>query len=370
MAQIRIIGFTDNAGVKALRAADYRIAGTPVAVVSQDGLHAITAAEKTAWLWPASPRAELEKVVQYHQLLGGSAETLARIIPASFDSVFEHHASITTTLGQVLAQHQREIATLLKQYGQARQFWLRVGWDARRLQLGAAAVETQRRLLRDQLFLQLQGLLQDMIVLENQAGGVVADPHAASPSPVPCLGASTVFQALLLVDSSRQAAFIDKLQAFDQECRGQLEMRLVGPLPACNFARVDVTLPDPRSVREACTMLGITPSRHAALADVKRAYRQRAKTMHPDQGGGAAANKGERQQHEVMVRLTQSYRLLSQLAAQQHKRHSGVQRPGSTPGSTAPPLLRFDRKTLQQTPLLTIQRGITRWDDTIMNRGQ
>lgn len=340
MQQLRIFGFTDEEGTLALRREGCALAAQNVSVVVGGMLHALVGPEQPNWPWQDVGRMNLQKIMGYHRTLGLAAAELQKIVPASFESVFDGRNAVE----QVLTQHQRDILDLMDKYGALRQFSLLVRWDdtvmqqlLRRAPAGRPlSLEQERRNLRDQLLLNLQGMLQDIIIIENSEGDVV-------------------LQALLLINKSDEPRLVTTLQRLDKECHGRLAMHLTGPLPACNFARVDVRLPDSTFVRQACRDLGL--SEKARLVDIKNAYRQRAKHMHPD-------HTAEGGQHEVMVRLTQSYRYLTRLAAQQQDEAVG-------PANINPEKqwLHFDRKSLRRIPLMHVQRGITRWDDALLRRG-
>jgi hypothetical protein len=334
MTQLRVYGFTDDAGSLALKKLAEPVGGEALTVVSNGMLHALVGTEPTVWPWTDTSQRVLQQLVTYHKVLGDAAKRVDKIIPASFESVFGD----TDAVHKALAQHQRDILDLLSRYGDSRQFSLSIRWDTpvmqqlmQRYGYKAGALDKERKTLRDQALLILQGCLQDIIILEQNEPDMV-------------------LQSILLVKNSDEAKLTKALQKFDQECQGRLAMRLVGPLPACNFARVELRLPDRDVVKEACRDLGI--GRVTRLSEVKTAYRQRVKTLHPDRAHG--------DKHESMVRLTQSYRYLTRLAAQQN---NGFE---NNPDRQ---WLRCDFKTLSQTPLMRIQRGLTRWDDALLRRG-
>ncbi|HVY12725.1 MAG TPA: GvpL/GvpF family gas vesicle protein, partial [Alphaproteobacteria bacterium] len=273
-----------------------------------------------------------------HRVLGEAAKHFQRIIPASFESVFDEVQGVQ----HALATHCGEILGLLRTYGHQRQFSLTVRWDIGVMQqltklvkrfpkAGGASLETERRDLRDQILRMLQGSLSDLIILQNTS-------------------AETVLQSILLIDAAKEERVAGLLQSLDDECQGRLHMRLVGPLPACNFARVDIKLPNRDLVKKARQQLGI--HRAEKLSVVKSAYRTKVKALRPE----APADKS---QHETMVRLTRSYRYLAEVAAQQNLQN------GNDPEKQ---WLRCDSKTLRHTPLFNIERGITRWDNVLIKR--
>ena len=337
---LRVFAFTDDEGCLSLKKNGGRIGDQDVSIISNGMLHALVGHEPRNWPWHDPDHTKLQRLMHYHRVLG-AVTALGKVVPASFDSVFQHSSSIV----QALADHQRDIVDLLSRYGTSRQFSLVVRWDSATMEElmkrfpknGATrnAIEAERRTLRDQILLQLQRHLQDIIILENNDNDIV-------------------LQAILLVEARQEERVVSVLQNMDKECRGRLDMRLTGPLPACNFARIEVKLPDMQLVKQACKDLGIRSV--SKLTEVKNAYRSRVKNLHPDNANGSTNNTAS---NEVMVRLTQSYRYLTRLAAQQNNGHE------NNPDKQ---WLRCDHQTLRQTPLMRIQRGVTRWDDAILKR--
>lgn len=336
MPKLRVYGFTDDIGRLALQSALEPIGGQALNVVSNGMLHALVGFESSPWPWSDKGTHSLSRLVAYNRVLGECTRVLEKIIPASFESVFDNVEAVQ----KALAQHQRDILDLMARYGDMRQFALTVRWDTIAMQqlfqrhgYKESALEQERRLLRDQTLATLQGYLQDLIIVENNESDVV-------------------LQAVLLVKRDGEAKLVNQLHKLDEECHGRLAMRLIGPMPACNFARIELRLPDFDTVKTACRDLGI--GRATRLIDIKTAYRQRVKNLHPDR-----AQNDNNANNSHMVRLTQSYRYLTRLAEQQN---SGLQ---INPDKQ---WLRVDTKNLRQTPLMRIQRGLTRWDDAVMKR--
>jgi hypothetical protein len=334
MSLFRVYGFTDDAGRLALNAEQLTMGGQPVTIVSNGLLHALIGPEPAVWPWMDNAQHTLQRLMVYHRVLGEAGQRLVKIVPASFESVFESANSVH----HALAQHQRDILDLLARYGDKRQFSLTVRWDMTAMQhlvkrygYKDDMLANERKVLRDQTLLAMQNCLQDIIILES------ADNEM-------------VLHALLLARRTDEEKLMKALQRLDQECHNRLALRVIGPMPTSNFARVELKLPEVAVVKEACRTLGI--GNVAKLSDVKTAYRHRVKALHPDRNTNS-------DQHDVMVRLTQSYRYLTRLAAQQN-----------TGAETNPDQqwLRCDNKTLRQTPLMRIQRGMTRWDDALMKR--
>ncbi len=332
MQWLRVFAFTDEDGMLAIHRAGNVLGDQPVQIISNGLLHAIVAPEPISWPWGSGENTRAHALVRYHRMLG-EATKLPKVVPAAFDCLFRHTSSIQEALGQ----HQRDILDLLARYGHLRQFSLTVQWDPQIMQPlmeryamdPQNSLEHERRSTRNHILQQLQRGLQDIMILDNS-------------------NLDVVMQALLLVEASGEEKLVERLQMIDRECYGRLAIRFVGPLPACNFARVEIRLPDTRYVREACRHLGV--GNQARLTDIKNAYRRKIRTLHPDHSPAGAENGG-------IVRLTQSYRYLTRLAVQQnHSRETNPDRQW----------LRCDHRTLRHTPLLSVQRGLTRFDDALI----
>lgn len=332
MPSIRVYAFTDDAGKLALAQGGNKLDDIAVQMVSNGMLHAIVAPEPMWFPWQDEERTALDTLMRYHRVCG-AASKLGKVVPASMDCLFQHTSSIFEALGQ----HQRDILDVLSRYGSSRQFSLYVQWDPQLIEplitrYGnglSSSFEKERRTTRNHILQQLQHCLSDIIILDSN-------------------DVRLVMQTLLLIPSHAEERLVRILSEIDRDCHGRLIMRLVGPLPACNFARIDIHLPEAQSVREACKVLGIR--RETRLADIKNAFRQKIKGLHPDHVPDAHEN-------EIIVRLTQSYRFLSRLAAQQNS---------LVENDPDRQWLRCDSKTLRHTPLLSIQRGLTRHDDALL----
>jgi hypothetical protein len=336
MAQTRIYAFTDDAGREAFSKIALDEVFQDMRLISYDGLHALTGHEPQPWPWQDRARQTATRLIHYHRILGEVVKRFNRAIPASFESVFDYPAAVP----QALARHQRDILDLLARYGQLRQFSLDVKWDVSIMQqlmkkfpkaAGLSTLDKERKILRDQLLLHLQGRLRDLIILDDN-------------------NPAMVLKSVLLIEAYEEDNIANLLEAIDRECQGRLDIRLTGPMPACNFARVEMKLPDRARVRQARADLGIGFSER--LSEVKNAYRRKVKALHPDHGA-------PKEHHELMTRLTRSYRYLTGLAAQQNSQ---------TKIDPDKQWLRCDPETLKRTPLLHIQRGISHWDNAVIRR--
>src|ERR1043166_6544197 len=330
MQSIRVYAFTDDAGKLALARNGNVLDGFNVQLISNGMLHAITTSEPIGFPWQLEKHDPAGTFMRYQRICSAAA-ALDKVVPASMECQFLHTSSIWEALGQ----HQREILDILSRYGSARQFSLRVEWDPQQLGPMIAQAggdfEKERRAMRNQILQQLQSCLSDIIILESNEK---------------CL----VLQALLLIPRHAEERLARILGSIDRDNQGQLVMRLIGPTPACHFACVDIRLPAARILRKDRRVLGVHGE--IRLSDIKNAYRQKIKGLHPDHAPNA-------RQSDKMVRLTQSYRYLSRLAAQQNNLL------GNDPDKQ---WLRCDSRTLRHTPLLSIQRGLAPQDDVLLIR--
>jgi hypothetical protein len=337
MTRTRLYAFTDSAGPWAFTQSVPSETFRGMQFVSQGAVNALIGPEPTPWPWQDRNQFTAMRLVHYHRVLGEAVKHFPVIIPASFESVFNRPEAIPPAI----AQYEADILPLMKDYGALRQFSLSVKWDITAMQklmqsypaaLASSSLEKERRLVRDQFLVHLQGHLRDLIIL-NDGGG------------------ETVFQAMLLVEAQSEETITTILQALDEECQGRLHIKLLGPMPASNFARVELKQPDAALIKQARQDLGLASTPAQRLSEVKEAYRRKVRNLQPE--GMAGDN------HELMTRITRSYRYLSSVAARQNLREK------NDPDKQ---WLRYDQKTLRRTPLLNIQRGISRWDDAVIKR--
>jgi hypothetical protein len=177
-------------------------------------------------------------------------------------------------------------------------------------QMVQAALEQRRATVRDCVVYPLRELALDLMLS-------------------PPMDDSMVANVALLLDPDGREALDRQLELLDQEFKGQLLFRCVGPLPPYSFATVDVQVPCFEAVDAARHLLGLEEME--AASEIKQAYHRQASQVHPDRNGDAP-EAGAR-----MTELTQAYQLLASYADGQIACH-------------------FDRPTVEQALLIAIRR--------------
>ena len=94
-----------------------------------------------------------------------------------------------------------------------------------------------------------------------------------------------IFNAAFLLEKRNEEYFYTNIDTLDRTLEGNVNFRVVGPLPPYSFSTVLLKRIDPASIEEAKRTLGVT----GELTDevIRDAYHQLAKAYHPDKQGGA-----------------------------------------------------------------------------------
>ena len=94
------------------------------------------------------------------------------------------------------------------------------------------------------------------------------------------LADEVVMNVAFLIDVHRQDDFEAKIHQLDERLEGQLNFRLVGPLPPYSFSTIAVRKVSAQEVEEARRLLGL--GMEVTDREIQKAYRRRAKQHHPD----------------------------------------------------------------------------------------
>jgi hypothetical protein len=144
----------------------------------------------------------------------------------------------------------------------------------------------------------------------------------------------------LLLAKDASDALDRRLAALDEEFGKRLNFRYIGPLPPYSFATVEVGLPSFEAVDRARRVLSL--GEKAGLAEIKSAYRQRIRQVHPDVAPVVPVDEGG------ATRLTEAYKTLLNYA---EALPSGTG--DDAPGETG---YRFDRGTVEGSILVMVRR--------------
>jgi hypothetical protein len=122
-------------------------------------------------------------------------------------------------------------------------------------------------------------------------------PYSLNLRRNPLFQDSLVMNLAVLLEKKRQVEFDRALDVLDQELGGCLRLQRVGPLPPYSFGTVEVRPLAPDEVERARKLLSI--GRSASASDVKKAYYQLARQLHPDAQAGGSNGDGETRFAEI-----------------------------------------------------------------------
>lgn len=174
----------------------------------------------------------------------------------------EMEVAATWDLKRVLAgiAQQEEIVQLRRYIAQ------RPAAEARAWQIQAGKrvkeiLDARRDAYRDQVLESLKD-----ITLDVQPNALVAD--------------EMVINVAFLVPKEHRESFDQRVQELDETFGGEIDFRIIGPLPPYSFSTVEVTRPDAQRIEEARRLLGL--GEWASEAELKQASRRLAAQSHPD----------------------------------------------------------------------------------------
>ncbi len=85
--------------------------------------------------------------------------------------------------------------------------------------------------------------------------------------------------------------FDRRVQYLDHAFLGKVSFKVIGPLPLYSFKCIEIEWANAKEVREALTFLDLKED--ATLADLRSAYYQKAKSIHPDKTGESLNSPSE-----------------------------------------------------------------------------
>lgn len=87
-----------------------------------------------------------------------------------------------------------------------------------------------------------------------------------------------------LLNRNKKEKFEQVLDRLDEEYKGMLNFKMVGPLPCYSFYTIEVKELNPEHVSQAKKELGLSET--TSEAEIKRAFQEKAKEFHPDVNRG------------------------------------------------------------------------------------
>jgi len=110
-----------------------------------------------------------------------------------------------------------------------------------------------------------------------------------------------VTNSAFLINSNNKEKFEQLIDQLDEEYKGLLNFKLVGPLPCYSFYTIEVKELNPEHVAQAKTELGLREE--TSESEIKKAYLEKAKLFHPD----AHSDNGD---EEKFKRINKAYHIL------------------------------------------------------------
>jgi DnaJ-domain-containing protein 1 len=114
-----------------------------------------------------------------------------------------------------------------------------------------------------------------------------------------------ILNMAFLLRKEMESEFDRRIQSLDQTFFGEVCFKLIGPLPLYSFRCIEIEWTDAKEVCEALTLLGLKED--ASLDDLKSAYYQKAKSLHPDRMGDRLSSPLEFEKVAKAYRLLKKY---------------------------------------------------------------
>ena len=93
-----------------------------------------------------------------------------------------------------------------------------------------------------------------------------------------------VTNSAFLINRNKKEKFEQVIDRLDEEYKGLLNFKLVGPLPCYSFYTIEVKELNREHVTQAKTELGLREE--TSESEIKKAYLEKAKLFHPDTNPG------------------------------------------------------------------------------------
>jgi DnaJ-domain-containing protein 1 len=286
MSTHRLIGVVRPDQAKKMLATNQTIIAANIVSVEALGLTALLLPDrKPLAAWLQTRKSQMSTLLTFEKLLE-TISTDSAVLPAACGS-----ARIAPDQAlALLTTHASALTEALETYGLMVQFQIQVRWDAVK---AMAHLKKTGRL--DSLDLTLAtrdrkafGLsLQSIMEIERKRiGDELQDIlNGASRDSVrlPLDDETMVLNTASLIARDGEAALDQAVEAIDAMIPDVFSIRYAGPLPAVSFANISITEPEIGSLAKAHVRLGT--KQQASVDEIKAAYRNAIRQVHPDTGG-------------------------------------------------------------------------------------
>lgn len=292
--------------------------------VVSDGTLAAVISETATQAYADLPRREVMRALTQHQAAIEALMRTSALLPVKFGTVLGDAAQVRS----VLYLGRQEFERAFELVGDRREVNVAVTWEPARVfaeiaqtsEIAALRAEIEKlpadqalagkvavgRLVKEQ-FDARRNALRDALAAE-------ITPHAAHWRLNALMDDSMVMNVACLVNADEEIELEDRVYELDEEHVGQLNFRLIGPLPPYSFATVEARAVKAEDAARASALLGLNGNGHGGAfgawtpEQVKYAYYAQARQCHPDAIGNDPAATTQ------FVHLTAAYRLMSEVA--------------------------------------------------------
>ena len=292
--------------------------------VVTDGTLAAVVSQTTISGYTDLPRGDVMRALTQHQAAIEALMRKSMLLPVKFGTVLADVGLVRNVLYLGRADFERAFELV----GNRGEVDVAVTWDPARIfgeiaqspEFIASKAEVEAlppdkmiagkvavgRLVKEQ-FDARRNALRDVLVAE-------ITPHAARWRLNAVMDDSMVMNVACLVNADEETALEDRVYELDEQHTGQLNFRLIGPLPPYSFATVEARAVRGEDVAQASELLGLSGNGHGETfgswtpEQVKYAYYAQARLYHPDAVGNDPVALAQ------FVHMTEAYRLMTEVA--------------------------------------------------------
>ena len=265
------------------------------------------------------PRGDLMRYLTRHQEAIEELMSYSTVLPVKFGTVF----ASTDHVQALLHLGHDEFMRTTRSIGACVEFDVAVTWNPTEV-FAQIAAQPQIAALKAQVeSLPAEERLRGMTAIGQVVKQVFDEQRNATRDALvqeigkvvkrwqlnPLMDDSMVMNVACLVQDDQLSPLEATVMALDKQFEDRLQFRLIGPLAPYSFATVEARVVEDDHLAAACRLLGL-PDVSCTPEQVKHAYYQKARLMHPD----AAGNDPDTQ--TAFVRLTEAYRLMTDVAQQ------------------------------------------------------
>jgi hypothetical protein len=114
---------------------------------------------------------------------------------------------------------------------------------------------------------------------------------------------SMVMNVAFLIKEDHEELFESKVHQLDEQYKGRINFRIVGPLPPYSFSTLEMERMEFRELNEARGLLGL--GEDATIGAINEAYKEMSKKFHPD------GNPDDQEAPKRFEKITKAYQMLS-----------------------------------------------------------